>query len=410
MRSPAVASARPASRGPRRLDRRARGASRVGGLKRQLGCRRGLAPGEPHDRPGTLRHRRRHGQPQLLRRAFGACGDRLGAVDVPAAELDAGHRLRVIDHPARGDPGELPTAGTAHEILDPGGRLAHLSARHRKAHAGHRGYVAVSRALYQSPLGRTPGAVEVAFRHAHMRGVRQHPAHDVVICGDLRRLKRIVLKCGRRRQVPAPHRAQRLRAEGEREELRLTGGARYGGAASGVADRVIVAFDQELRHRQAVHRVEVPRAPRRGPRPVHHRLVDAGSGLDDGSGVRAGVGQRGGGGADEHGILERSGRGECPPAEAARSVDVEREERHRHLCEQGGHRLRRALVRERFECGIEASLRLFVATEEVLGGRAAGGEGHPQPGFARPEPSRSPRAARRRSGRAHRSSAAPARG
>ena len=52
-------------------------------------------------------------------------------------------------------------------------------------------------------------------------------------------------------------------------------------------------------------------------------------------------------------------------------VDVEREEGHRHQREQAGHGLWRALVRERFEGGSEASLRLLVAAEEVLGGRAA---------------------------------------
>ena len=245
--------------------------------------------------------------------------------------------------------------------------------------------MAVSEAVHQrdGPLGRTPGAVEVASRHAHMGGDREHPAHDVAVGGDLGRLERLVLEGCRRRQVAPPHRAQRLRAEVQREELLLTGGARHGDAARGVTDRVVVALDQELRQRQAVDGVEVPGERLVGDRVQMHRgLVDARPGLDDGSGVRAGVGQRGGGGADEHGILERPGRGERPPAEAARPVDVEREEGHRHQREQGGHGLWRALVRERFEGGREASLRLLVAAEEVLGGRAAGGEGHPQPGLA----------------------------
>ena len=107
--------------------------------------------------------------------------------------------------PARRDPGELPAPGSAHEVLHPGGRLAHLAARQSKAHPGHHGYVGVARALHQvyGSLGRAPCVIELASLRVDVGGDGEHPRRHVVVRGDLGSLERLVLQRCRRGQVPA---------------------------------------------------------------------------------------------------------------------------------------------------------------------------------------------------------------
>ena len=367
---PRGASARPASSlRARRVDRRAR--ARRGATPARAPRPRRVAAGEQQRAPrarwaSAVAPR----EAELRRGGLGARDERLRGVDPPVGELGARDRLRVGGAAQLG--GIASISASSPRGCSPS--VALDDARAARAPSSRSGPRGPRPARPRAPR-RARASLAVAARDRDVGGGAEHPAGDVVVGGDLRRLQRVVLERERGRDVALAQQAQRLRAGEHRHELVLPGGARDGDPARGVADRVVVALDQVLRPRQPVERVEVARERLVvGRVQVRARRASASArAAAHVAGVGARVRERGRG-RRRSAAGRRAAARPPAPARSARSPRRRRARRTRPaIC---ANRTVRASAEsrsgERVERGGEPPVRRLVAAEEVLGRGARG--------------------------------------